>query len=63
MKVIDTILVNFQIDRDNPDNSFLLISRKEGNINKPKIINGFEGQKAIDIFDQLTTYDEKTIGY
>ena len=56
-RLSDTILVSFA--RETPDSDpVLIVGRKRSN-ESVKIINAFEGKKALDIYENLTTVNKK----
>lgn len=56
-RLSDTILVSF--DRETPTSDpILIVGRKRMN-ESVDIINAFEGQEAIDIYEKLTTVNKK----
>ena len=56
-RLSDTILVSFARETPNSD-PVLIVGRKRSN-ESVKIINAFEGKKALDIYENLTTVNKK----
>lgn len=52
-KLVDSVIVAIAFD-PNPDNTVLTVGRKRLN-ESVEIINAFQGQEAIDIYNKLTT--------